>query len=171
MDQATRTATDFLRFLTAEFANARQLAERAVAQMPDADLGWLPDERSNSVAILMKHLGGNLLSRFTDLLTTDGDKPTRDRDAEFRNDVVDRDAVLQRWNAGWACLEAGLAALTVADLNREITIRGEPYTVVQALLRAVTHTSYHVGQIVELARMRTPQWTTLSLPRSAASTR
>jgi len=163
---ATRTAADVLRFLADEFSQSRRLVERAVAQMPAADLGWLPDERSNSVAMLMKLVGGNLRSRFTDFLTSDGEKPDRDRDSEFRNDVVDKEAVFARWRAGWECLESSLAALTPADLNREITIRGEPHTVLQALLRAVNHASYHSGQIVELARMRSPDWTTLSRPRT-----
>lgn len=163
---ATRTASDFLRYLGDECSQTRSLVERAVAQMPAADLGWLPDARSNSVAMLMKHVGGNLRSRFTDFLTTDGEKPDRDRDAEFRNDVVDRDAVFAKWQAGWECLESSLAGLTPADLNREVTIRGEPHTVLQALLRAINHASYHSGQIVELARMRSPDWTTLSRPRT-----
>ena len=163
---ASRTAADVLRFLGDEFAQARRVAERAVAQMPAADLGWLPDERSNSVAMLMKHVGGNLRSRFTDFLTTDGEKPDRDRDSEFRNDVVDKDAVFAKWRSGWECLESSLAGLNPGDLNREVTIRGEPHTVLQALLRAVNHASYHSGQIVELARMRSPHWTTLSRPRT-----
>lgn len=166
-DNAAGTAADVLRFLADEFTHARRLVERAVAQMPDADLGWLPDERSNSVAMLMKHVGGNLRSRFTDFLTTDGEKPDRDRDSEFRNDVVERDAVFAKWRSGWECLESSLADLVPADLNREVTIRGEPHTVLQALLRAVNHASYHSGQIVELARMRSPDWTTLSRPRTA----
>lgn len=160
------TGADALRCLGNEFARARRLAEGAVAQMPAADLAWLPDQRSNSVAMLLKHVGGNLRSRFTDFLTSDGEKPGRDRDAEFRNDVVDKDTVLAAWRAGWECLEASLAGLTPADLGRTVTIRGEPHTALQALLRAVNHTSYHCGQIVELARMRTPDWVTLSRPRT-----
>ena len=167
-DEAARSAADAIRFIADEFTLNRRLAERAVAQMPTQDLGWLPDEHSNSVAMLMKHVGGNLQSRFTDFLTTDGEKPTRDRDAEFRNDVVDRDTVLARWNAGWECVEAALGALGPADLNREITIRGEPHTALQALLRAMAHAAYHCGQIVELARMRSPGWTALTRPRTSA---
>lgn len=167
-DEAARSAADAIRFMADEFTLNRRLAERAVAQMPPEDLGWLPDEHSNSVAMLMKHVGGNLRSRFTDFLTTDGEKPTRDRDAEFRNDVVDRDAVLARWTAGWECVDATLAALSPADLNREITIRGEPHTALQALLRALAHAAYHCGQIVELARMRSPRWTALTRPRTSA---
>ena len=131
-DEAARSAADALRFIADEFTLNRRLAERAVAQMPRADLGWLPDQNSNSVAMLMKHIGGNLHSRFTDFLTSDGEKPTRDRDAEFRNDVVEHDAVLALWNAGWDCVAQTLAALGPADLSREITIRGEPHTVLHA---------------------------------------
>ena len=159
------TGAEFLRFLAAEFAKAREYAEQAVAQMPAGDLAWRPDERGNSVSMLMRHLGGNLCSRFTDFLTTDGEKPDRDRDSEFRNDVEDKDAVLAKWNSGWACLDRALAELDPADLHRTITIRGEPHTVLQALLRTVTHTSYHVGQIVDLARTRAAEWQTLSIPR------
>ena len=159
------TGTEFLRFVSTEFAKAREYAERAVEQMPAGDLAWRPDERGNSVSMLMRHLGGNLRSRFTDFLTTDGEKPDRDRDSEFRNDVDDKDAVLAKWSAGWACLDHALAHLDPADLHRTITIRGEPHTVLQALLRAVTHTNYHVGQIVDLARTRTADWQTLSMPR------
>lgn len=166
-DAALGTGADALRCLRSEAAHARGLAERAVAQMPAADLGWLPDARSNSVAMLLKHVGGNLRSRFTDFLTTDGEKPDRDRDSEFRNDVVDKETVLAAWRAGWECLEAALASLAPADLGREVTIRGEPHTVLHALLLAVNHASYHGGQIVELARMRTPEWTTLSRPRTS----
>ena len=159
------TGTEFLRLATAEFAKAREYAERAVAQMPAADLAWRPDERGNSVSMLMRHLGGNLRSRFTDFLTTDGEKPDRDRDSEFRNDVSDHAAVTAKWQAGWTCLDRALAELAPADLHRTITIRGEPHTVLQALLRAVTHTNYHVGQIVDLARTRAAEWQTLSMPR------
>ena len=167
-DEAARSAADALRFIADEFTLNRRLAERAVAQMPRADLGWLPDQNSNSVAMLMKHVGGNLHSRFTDFLTSDGEKPTRDRDAEFRNDIVQHDAVLALWNAGWDCVAQTLAALGPADLNREIAIRGEPHTVLQALLRALGHAAYHCGQIVELARMRSPRWTALTRPRTSA---
>ena len=166
-DDLARSAADALRFIADEFALNRRLAERAVAQMPPEEMSWLPDQHSNSVAMLMKHVGGNLRSRFTDFLTADGEKPTRDRDAEFRNDVVDHDAVLARWSAGWQCVEDTLAALTPADLNREITIRGEPHTVLQALLRALAHAAYHCGQIVDLARRRSPRWTALTLPRTS----
>ena len=107
-DEAARSAADAIRFIAAEFTLNRRLAERAVAQMPPAELGWLPDEHSNSVAMLMKHVGGNLHSRFTDFLTTDGEKPGRDRDAEFRNDVVDHDTVLALWTTGWESVEATL---------------------------------------------------------------
>lgn len=158
-------ATELLKFLSAEFTKAREIAERALEQMPNEELAWRPKEHGNSVSMLMRHLGGNLLSRFTDFLTTDGEKPDRDRDSEFRNDVTDEQAVLSKWRVGWERLDRTLSELDPADLSRTITIRGEPYTVLQALLSAVTHTSYHVGQIVDLARTRTAKWQTLSKPR------
>ena len=166
-DEAARSAADAIRFIAGEFNLNRRLAERAVAQMPPGELGWLPDQHSNSVAMLMKHVGGNLHSRFTDFLTTDGEKPSRDRDAEFRNDVVDHDTVLALWTTGWECVEATLATLSPAELNRAITIRGEPHTVLQALLRAMAHAAYHCGQIVELARMRSTHWSALTRPRTS----
>ena len=104
-DNAAGTAADVLRFLADEFTHARRLVERAVAQMPDADLGWLPDERSNSVAMLMKHVGGNLRSRFTDFLTTDGEKPDRDRDSEFAT----------TWSTGTRCSPSGARAGSVSN--------------------------------------------------------
>ncbi len=157
-------SNDALHCIAVEFGRMRDVAERALDQLPATDFGWRPDERSNSVAILLKHLGGYLRSRFTDFLTTDGEKPTRNRPAEFRNDLVDQDPVLEAWNVGWSCVESTLRALRAEHLQRTVTVRGEPFTVLHALLWALTHTAYHVGQIVELARMRAPQWTTLTRP-------
>ena len=159
------TGTEFLRFVTEEFAKTREYAERAVAQMPAEDLPWRPNDHGNSVSMLMRHLGGNLHSRFTDLLTTDGEKADRDRDSEFRNDVTNKKEIFAKWRAGWECLNRALEELNPADLHCTISIRGEPNTVLQALLRATNHTSYHVGQIVDLARTRAAEWQTLSIRR------
>lgn len=162
------TGTEFLRCITEEFTKMREHAEQALAQMSTKDLTWLPDKNSNSVSVLMRHLGGNLLSRYTNFLTTDGEKPDRDRDSEFRNDVANKDEMLQKWQAGWECLDRALVELTPGDLNRTILIRGQPNTVLQALLRTVSHTSYHVGQIVDLARIKAVEWQTLSSLRSSS---
>jgi hypothetical protein len=167
-DPGRDAITNLLKFLLSEFRKTREIAEQAVNQMPAQDLTWRPSVRGNSVSMLMRHLGGNLHSRFTDFLTTDGEKPERNRDSEFLNDVNDKETTLTKWKIGWERLEKTLDMIGHADVNRIVTIRGEPYTVLQALLRAMTHTSYHVGQIVDIARERAPKWKTLSMPRSAA---
>jgi hypothetical protein len=153
------------------FASLRRTAERAMAQIDDRAFFAAPDPATNSVAITVKHLGGNLRSRFTDFLTTDGEKPDRDRDAEFVVGPEDtRERLLAAWARGWAALEEALAALAPADLARTITIRGEPHTVVGALGRSLAHAAYHVGQIVLLAKHYAgPAWTTLTIPRGASA--
>jgi uncharacterized damage-inducible protein DinB len=138
-----------------------------VAQIPEPALFEVLDEESNSIAMLLKHLAGNLLSRWTNFLTSDGDKPDRDRDAEFQTDPSDtKEKLLARWEAGWRCAFAALEALCPEDLERTVTIRGEPCTLLEAIHRNMTHTAYHVGQIVLLAKHSArSQWQTLSIPR------
>jgi hypothetical protein len=124
----------------------------------------------NSIAVIVKHMTGNMRSRFTDFLTSDGEKPDRDRDGEFREPPVGRDALIKLWEEGWNCLFAALDPLTDADLTRTITIRGEPHSVMQAINRQVAHYSYHCGQIVFLAKqLRADQWQSLSVPRGGSS--
>jgi hypothetical protein len=149
----------------------KTLGEGAIAQVrADADLHMLIDADSNSIAIVVKHLAGNLRSRFREFLTTDGEKPDRDRDAEF--DVaasVTRGEILAWWNEGWTIALQAIEALTPDDLVRTITIRGEEFLVMEALNRLATHAAYHVGQIVYLARhFASPNWTTLSIPKGAS---
>ena len=151
------------------FAACKEMAEKAFAQISDAQLRQPLDENTNSVAVIMKHISGNLLSRFTDFLTTDGEKPNRDRDSEFIDDVPDRASLVAYWNRGWACLFDALSKLSDRDLPRTITIRGEPHTVIDALLRQLSHHSYHVGQIVQLARfLAKDKWTVLTIPRGGS---
>lgn len=156
------------------FRNYRRLAEAAIAQVSDAQLGATLDDRGaqgdadeNSIAIIMQHIGGNLRSRFADFLTSDGEKPDRNRDAEFESGPsMDRDALLARWSAGWDVALGAIDALTEADLDRTVFIRSEAFAVPEALNRAVTHTAYHVGQIVFLAKhFAGPHWTSLSIPK------
>jgi hypothetical protein len=156
-----------LALVTAEFRRLKKLSEDAVAQVPDGDLTVMLDAESNSIAIVMKHMAGNLRSRFTDFLTTDGEKPDRNRDAEFEIEgPLDRDAMLAHWERGWTTLFAILDELSTSDLLRDIYIRGERHTVLQALTRALTHQAYHVGQIVFLAKhFRSAEWRSLSIPR------
>jgi hypothetical protein len=149
------------------FRAQRTLAEGAVAQVDDAALFAVLDEEANSIAVLMQHMGGNLRSRFTDFLTTDGEKPDRGRDAEFEAAERTRAAVEARWRAGWDVLERTLDALGPDDLLRTVHIRGEAMPVVQALGRALAHMAQHAGQVVLLAKYHAgPSWRTLSIPRA-----
>jgi hypothetical protein len=154
------------------FQNYKMLGDGAMAQVPsDADFDRTLDADSNSIAVIVQHIAGNLRSRYRDFLTTDGEKPDRDRDREFEQQgPVTRDGVLQMWNEGWAVAMAALQALTPADLDRTITIRGEAFLVLEALNRSVTHTAYHVGQIVYLARhFASPHWRSLSIPKGKSA--
>ena len=156
--------------LRERFATYRRMAERALAQADDdaffARLGPL-----DPLAVQVKHLAGNYRSRFTDFLTTDGNKPWRQRDEEFElRDGDTREALMAAWAEGWRLLDEALAPLADADLERMVTIRGEPLSVLQALHRALAHTAYHVGQIVLLAKHAAGDaWQTLSIPRGASA--
>ena len=155
-----------LKSLTTEFDRYRQTGDKALAQLSVDDLNRIPNAGGNSIAMIVRHLGGNLLSRFTDFLTTDGEKPWRDRDAEFEERRYEQHEVLDWWNRGWQVLQSELVQLTDADLNRTVTIRGIRLTVGDALARSVAHVAYHVGQIVLLARIdKGEQWQWISIPR------
>ena len=145
----------------------KSLGDKAMAQVADADLHTLVDPDANSIALVVKHVAGNLRSRFRDFLTTDGEKPDRNRDGEFEMpDRISRAEILAGWNEGWAIAMASLDALAPEDLERTIHIRGEAFQVVEALNRSINHTAYHVGQIVFLAKhFAGPAWTSLSIPK------
>lgn len=149
------------------FRGTKSLGDKALAQLDDADLTWIPDEESNSIAVIIQHLHGNMMSRWTDFLTSDGDKPWRDRDGEFvEPNQFDRDALLKKWENGWACLLEAIKSLKPDDLIRDVVIRGEKMNALDAINRQIAHTAYHVGQIVYLARMRKGnEWQTLSIAR------
>jgi hypothetical protein len=150
-----------------EFANQRDLAERAIAQLADAEFFRTLDPEANSVATIVKHIGGNLRSRWTDFLTTDGEKPDRNRDGEFVTNAETRAAITRLWESGWAALDASLQALEPPDLLASVRIRGQPMTVIQAINRSLAHTAQHVGQIILLAKhLRAAGWKTLSIPRA-----
>jgi uncharacterized damage-inducible protein DinB len=160
----------FLRLATEEFARTKALADRALAQVADADLHRPPTPGSNSLAVIVKHVAGNLRSRWTDFLTTDGEKPWRRRDAEFEEGAETRAELLALWESAWAVLFDTLGALTEADLARTVRIRTEPHSVTQAILRQVSHYAYHVGQVVAAARAFAGDgWRTLSIARGASS--
>ena len=142
-------------------------ADKAMAQIDDAQFFTRLDADSNSIAIIVKHVAGNMRSRWTDFLASDGEKPDRDRDSEFEREHGDtRDAVLARWEAGWEVLFSTLTTLQPNDLGKTVAIRGEPHTVVQAINRQLSHYASHVGQIVLLAKhFAGPGWQTLSIPK------
>jgi hypothetical protein len=149
-----------------EYARYRSLGEKALAQVPDAALNRMPTPDGNSIAMLVRHIGGNLASRFTDFLTTDGEKPWRDRDGEFSEGPFTRAQIDEVWKKGWDVVESEVGKLSDDDFGRTITIRGTASTVHEALCRSIAHTSMHVGQIILLARMyATGEWQTLSIPK------
>lgn len=150
-----------------EFRKLKDLCEKSFAQIKDEDFFWSPDEESNSIAIIIKHMSGNMISRWTDFLTTDGEKETRKRDEEFETVFyTDKDDILSRWEKGWKCLFNTLDSLKVEDLTKTVTIRKEPHTVVEAINRQLTHYAYHTGQIVYIAKhLNSANWKTLSMPR------
>jgi hypothetical protein len=158
----------FLEDILRTFRNYKALGDGALGQVSDADLHTLIDPDANSIAIVVKHVGGNLRSRFADFLTTDGEKPDRDRDGEFEMpERASRDQVLAMWNEGWRIALSAIESLTPADLERTVHIRREAFLVPEALNRSVTHTAYHVGQIVLLAKhFAGPKWTSLSIPKN-----
>ncbi len=164
------THDDILTSTRREFASLRQMAERAMAQVDDEAFFRPLAADENSVGLLVKHVGGNLRSRWTEIFTTDGEKPDRNRDGEFERGGDDtRECVTATWRAGWGALEDTLAALSPADLDRTITIRGEPHTVGRALVRSLAHTAGHVHQIILLCRhWKGSDWQTISVPRGAS---
>lgn len=147
-----------------EFLHVRRQIEKAIAGISDEAFFRTPQEPLNSIAIIIKHMAGNLKSRWTDFLTTDGEKPDRNRDGEFENAPTDtRETILDRWQIGWGILDATLASLSDQQLGETVTIRGEAYTVHGAMLRALSHAAYHAGQILYLVRWTTPDapWQTI----------
>ncbi len=144
----------------------KTLAERAMAQVPDDRLGTALDGEMNSIAQIAKHVSGNMRSRWTAFLTSDGEKPDRDRESEFRDAPASREALMRMWTDGWSLVFRALEPLTEAELARTVTIRGEAHSVMQALNRQLTHYAYHCGQIVFLAKhFQGDRWISLSIPR------
>jgi uncharacterized damage-inducible protein DinB len=148
-----------------EFRRHKNLADRAMGQLDDEQFFHRPGEAVNPIALIVKHLAGNLVSRWSDFLNTDGEKPSRDRDDEFRLGEQDTRAnLLAAWERGWQTLYDTLAGLRESDLEKTVTIRGEPHTVVQALLRGMSHVAYHTGQILYLVRLLRPDSNWLTIP-------
>jgi hypothetical protein len=161
----------YLADIVRTFRNYKALGDKAVASTPDAHLLTELDPNSNSIAVVVKHVAGNLRSRFRDFLTSDGEKPDRHRDREFEmTERVDRTMIVGWWEEGWTIALGSIDALTPADLTRTITIRGEAFAVAEALNRSAAHTAYHVGQIVYLARhFAGSSWKSLSIPKGQSA--
>jgi hypothetical protein len=167
---ALQFTTSFLEDALSLFRFSKSLAERAMAQVSDEQLYATLDDEANSIAIIVKHMVGNMRSRWTDFLTTDGEKPDRDRDSEFIDPPVTRAELLAMWEDGWNRLFAAIEPLTDADLARTVTIRGEAHSVLQAINRQLGYIPYHVGQIVLLAKhFAGDHWQSLSVPRNRSA--
>lgn len=157
--------TGYLESVIKQFEYYKLLGDKTFTQVPADKLFWQYNENSNSIATIVKHLWGNMLSRWTDFLTTDGEKEWRNRDAEFDNDITTKQEMLDKWNEGWKVFLDTLKALTEQDLNRIIYIRNQGHTVTEAISRQLAHYPYHVGQIVFIGKMATQEWSSLSIPK------
>jgi hypothetical protein len=160
------TSSEYLKEARNLFRTYKQMAESAMDQLAEVDLFRQLDGESNSVAIIAKHIGGNLRSRWTDFLTSDGEKPDRHRDSEFEQSPAKREDIMGLWDTGWSAVLSTLDSLSGEDLERTIYIRGEGHSVLKAIQRSLTHTASHVGQIVFLSKhLCGAHWKTLSIPR------
>ncbi len=167
---ALKFTTSYLEDSLSLFRYYKQLAERAMEQVTDEQLFAVLDAEANSIGLIVKHMAGNMRSRWTDFLTTDGEKPDRDRDSEFVDPPATREALLQTWEDGWARVFRALEPLSDTDLGRTVTIRGEAHSVMQAVNRQVAHYAHHVGQIVMLAKhFAQDHWQSLSVPRNRSA--
>jgi Protein of unknown function (DUF1572) len=157
---------NYLESVKKQFTYYKMLGEKAMGQIPEEKLFWQYNSESNSIATIVKHLCGNMLSRWTDFLTTDGEKEWRERDAEFNNDMQNKEVLLTKWDEGWKCLFDAIDSLTIHDLEREIFIRNMGHSVVEAINRQLAHYPYHIGQIVFIAKMVCDgSWNSLSIPK------
>jgi hypothetical protein len=170
MSAAAGLPASYLTDVQRTYGNYRRLAESAIAQLTDEQLLQPLATDDNSIAVIMQHVSGNLQSRFRDFLTTDGEKPGRNRDAEFAERPQTRESLMTMWNAAWETVLGELERLTPEALGQTVHIRQEAFTVVEALNRSATHTAYHVGQIVFLAKhLAGPAWTSLSIPKGRSA--
>ncbi|ASS50885.1 MAG: hypothetical protein A3D31_16555 [Candidatus Fluviicola riflensis] len=158
--------TDYLESVIKQVEYYKLLGEKSFEQLTDEQLLWQANEASNSIAIIVNHLWGNMMSRWTDFLTTDGEKEWRNRDAEFENEISSRQELLHKWNEGWDCFLNVLKSLQEEDLTRIIFIRNMGHTVIEAINRQLAHYPYHIGQIVFIAKLiRDNEWISLSIPK------
>jgi Protein of unknown function (DUF1572) len=169
-NELNRTVGAVIEGALSNFRSNKNWADKAIGQVADDKLHMSLDPNTNCIAVIMKHVAGNLLSRWTDFLTTDGEKPWRNRDDEFVDTFSNRKDLVAYWDSGWVRLFDSLSALSQGDLKKTVTIRGEPHSVPLAIQRSLSHTAYHVGQIILIARIHAgDQWTTITIPRGGSS--
>lgn len=158
-------AHEYLKVIKERFNNIKELADKTIVQLSNEDIHWRLNSTSNNIAIIVKHLSGNMVSRWTNFLTTDGEKQNRDRDAEFVDDIQSKEQLIDIWDKGWQTLFTTLNDLEIYDLLKNVTIRNEGHSVIEAIERQVAHYAYHVGQIVFIGKLiKDEKWETLSIP-------
>jgi hypothetical protein len=163
--------TAYLESTKKQFEYYKMLGDKTISQLPDDKLFWQYNEESNSIAIIVKHLSGNMLSRWTDFLTSDGEKDWRNRDEEFENDIKTKTELIQKWDDGWNCFFNALNSLKEDDLSKTIYIRNQGHTVLEAINRQLAHYPYHIGQMVFIGKMIcNEKWVSLSIPKGNSKT-
>ncbi len=167
MTQKIKTAAEeYLKVIKEDLKKIKLLGDKTFDQIEEKDFHFKSDDESNSIAVIVQHLSGNMSSRFTDFLTTDGEKSTRNRDAEFDDRNMPKEDLIEKWEKGWGILFNAINNLNADDLTKTIKIRNEPHSVIQALNRQVIHCAYHIGQIVFIAKeLKKSEWKTLSIPK------
>jgi hypothetical protein len=160
---------NYIASVKTQFLQYKTLGEKAIAQVPEDKIYWTFNQESNSIVTIVKHMTGNMLSRFTDFYTSDGEKNWRNRDGEFENELLKKDNLLEKWNEGWNCLFNVLNSLSAESLSKKVQIRNEPHTVMEAINRQLSHYAYHVGQIIFLSKMIcNSHWKSLSIPKGSS---
>ncbi|WP_219619910.1 MULTISPECIES: DUF1572 family protein [Bacillus] len=159
-------SSEYLRVIKLQFQEMKKTTEKTFEQLDDEAFFWYPNDDSNSIAVIVKHVSGNMVSRWTDFLHSDGEKPDRDRDGEFENTISNREQLYEVWDRGWNVFFHALATLNEEHLLKNIVIRNEPHSVIEAIERQMYHYSYHIGQIVYIAKqLKGESWRSLTIPR------
>lgn len=156
---------DYLQSVEKQFRYYKWLAEKAMNHLEDSNLFWKPNDQSNSIAVIVQHIVGNMKSRWTDFLSSDGEKAFRNRDQEFEIFITERETLFQYWNEGWQCLFLALSEVNEHNFRDLVYIRNQGHTIIEAVNRQLCHYSYHIGQIVTLAKMQSSNWESLSIPK------
>jgi hypothetical protein len=158
--------TEYLKIVQERFQSVKGLGDKTIMRLDEEDLHWSLNETSNSIAVIINHLSGNMISRWTDFLTSDGEKPNRNREQEFEDHIFSKQELIETWEKGWNALIVTLSELREEDLLKNIRIRGERHTVIEAIERQMSHYSYHVGQIIYIGKqLKGENWESLSIPK------